>query len=92
MTNPYRDEMKTTGAAKGRSMGIQNEFMPARASRIADTPNSATSPPPPQQYQPQMPEDKTGPGYQNDASGWVRGMPNESAEGKPGFDHSKKSG
>jgi len=91
MSNPYRDEMKTTGAAKGRAMGVQNEFMPSRATKIANTPNSATAPPPPQQYQPQMPEDKTGPGYQNDApSNWVRGMP--SAEGKPGFDHSKKSG
>lgn len=33
---------------------------------------------------PQSPEDKHGPKYDNDTSGWVRGMP--SAEAKPGFD------
>jgi len=33
---------------------------------------------------PQSPEDKHGPKYDNDTSGWVRGMPN--AEAKPGFD------
>lgn len=91
MANPFRDQMKTTGAAKGRAMGVQNEFMPARASRISGAPNSASSPPPPDQHKPQFPEDQHGPGYENDASGWVR-APGESAEGKPGFDHSKKSG
>lgn len=34
---------------------------------------------------PQDPECKHGPDYDNDAHGWVRGMPNESAEGNPCF-------
>jgi hypothetical protein len=43
---------------------------------------------------PQAPEDARGAGYDNIASGWVRGatgkpsMFNETAENKPGFDHS----
>jgi hypothetical protein len=42
----------------------------------------------------QDPEDFHGPGYSNDASGWTRGARgepsgnNETAEGKPSFDHS----
>ena len=36
---------------------------------------------------PQAPEDRHGPGYDNDTKGWVRGMP--SAEAKPGFDKHK---
>lgn len=38
-----------------------------------------------EQQKPQAPEDRQGPKYDNDASGWVR-SPGESAEGKPGFD------
>jgi hypothetical protein len=43
---------------------------------------------------PQTPEDQRGPGYSNDARGWLRGAKgepgcdNETAEGKPSFDHS----
>src|SRR5262245_14830306 len=38
---------------------------------------------------PQFPEDKRGPDWQDDhPNDWVRGK-GESAEGKPGFDHSK---
>jgi hypothetical protein len=41
------------------------------------------------QSQPQMPEDKHGPGYSNDvAMDWRRGA-NGSAESKPNFDHSQ---
>ncbi len=43
---------------------------------------------------PQMPEDKQAAGYDNDASGWVRGMGKgkiETGEGKPAFDK-KRSG
>jgi hypothetical protein len=45
--------------------------------------------------QPQSPEDQHGPGYSNDAEGWVRGSAsgppdtsNETAETKPNFDRS----
>ena len=46
-----------------------------------------------QECDPQWPDDKQGPKYDNIASGWVRGatgkptMFNETAEHKPGFDH-----
>jgi hypothetical protein len=45
---------------------------------------------PPRQSLPQSPEDRHGPGYDNDCSpaAWYR-APNESAEGKPGFDSSQ---
>ena len=36
---------------------------------------------------PQFPEDQHCPNYDNDASGWVRGVP--SGEAKPGFDKHK---
>ena len=45
---------------------------------------------------PQFPEDQRGEKYSNRTSGWVRGakgeptMKNETAEGKPSFDHSRK--
>ena len=95
MANPFRGEMKSTGAAKGRAMGVQNDFMPERASRISWSPNSKTAPPAPDLHKNQVLGDPTttqpGAGYENDASGWVRGV-GESGEGKPGFDHSKKSG
>lgn len=46
--------------------------------------------PPPEQSKPQMPEDKQGPGYENDTpETWVSGA-NEDATTKPGFDRSKK--
>ena len=39
---------------------------------------------------PQDPVDKRGPDYSNDTPNtWLRGGPNESAEGKPNFDRSK---
>ena len=39
---------------------------------------------------PQAPEDQHGPGYSNLVpDNWLRGMPGESAEGKPGFDKSE---
>lgn len=42
---------------------------------------------------PQFPEDKHGPGYDNDvASNWLRGMGKGEAEGKPGFDKHKSGG
>jgi len=77
--------MKSTGAAKGSKMGVTNEFMPDRASKISGQPNQATKGPPADQSRPQSPEDKQGPGYANDASGWVRGA-GENATQKPGFD------
>jgi hypothetical protein len=89
--NPYRGEAKSTQASKGRSLGVTVAFMPDRASKLSGTPNSQTAAPPPDQHKPQFPEDQRGPGYENDAHGWVRGA-GESGEGKPGFDHSKKSG
>lgn len=92
MVNPYRNEYKTTQHAKGKAMGVEVTFLPDRASRISGTPNAKTVDMAPAQREdlPQMLEDKQGPGYANDASGWVRGA-GESGEGKPGFD-SKKSG
>ena len=45
---------------------------------------------PPDQNNPQMPMDKHGPDYDNSTpSTWLRGMPNESAEGKPDFKRSQ---
>ena len=42
---------------------------------------------------PQSPEDKHGPGYDNDTpSNWLRGMGKGEAEGKPGFDKHKSGG
>ena len=39
---------------------------------------------------PQSVNDEHGPDYDNDTPhNWIRGMPNESAEGKPGFDKKK---
>lgn len=88
MSNPYRGEMKSTGAAKGRAMGITNEFLPERASRISGKPNQGSAPTPPGTDQPQFREDQQAPDYNNNASGWVRGA-GENAESKPGFDRSK---
>jgi len=85
MVNPFRQEMKSTGAAKGSKMGVTNEFMPARASKLSGQPNQATKGPPADQTANQAPEDKQGAGYKNDASGWVRGA-GENATQKPGFD------
>lgn len=52
--------------------------------------HNKTFPAPPDQSQPQMPEDKQGPGYDNDTpSSWVTGA-NEDATGKPGFDKTKR--
>lgn len=39
----------------------------------------------PDQSEPQCPEDKQGPKYDNQTSGWVRGA-GENATNKPGFD------
>lgn len=40
---------------------------------------------------PQAPEDRHGPDYNNDTpKNWLRGMPRESAEGKPSFDKANK--
>jgi hypothetical protein len=51
-----------------------------------------TFPPPSDRPQkPQAPEDKHGPAYDNDTSGWVR-APGESAESKPNFDPRGKDG
>lgn len=48
---------------------------------------SAGAPP----QEPQFPEDKHGPKYDNDTpSNWLRGMGPNGAEGKPGFDGGKK--
>jgi hypothetical protein len=91
MANPYKQEWRTTAAAKGRDMGVRNDWMPARAIKIAETDPERESYSMPTQNQPQMPENKHGPGYNNDTGGWVHGA-GESGEGKPGFDHSKKSG
>jgi len=39
--------------------------------------------------EPQFPEDKRGPDWEDDTpNNWLRGGPNESAEGKPSFDKS----
>lgn len=49
------------------------------------------SPPSGKECYPQFPEDKQGPKYSNETSGWVVGA-GGTAENKPGFDRSKKRG
>jgi len=66
----------------------QNVEKWGRATAKARYGGGATFSPPADQSKPQMPEDKHGPRYDNDASGWVRGA-GETAENKPGFDRTK---
>jgi hypothetical protein len=65
------------GDGKGNEEGLINqELIPQLDSRY---------------QKPQGREDRHASNYDNDTpSNWLRGMPNESAEGKPGFDHTKK--
>ncbi len=45
----------------------------------------------PRQQKPQAPEDRQGPGYDNDVpSNWLRGMGTGGATGKPSFDSTAK--
>jgi len=78
-------------AMVGKSLTARNyEYCYDKASRLAGTPNAQTAAPPTDQHAPQAAGDRNnlqGPGYDNDASGWVRGA-GESAEDKPGFDAS----
>jgi hypothetical protein len=62
--------------------------------RIERHPSMESKGPALRNNRPQDPEDAHGPGYDGDASGWVRGARgeptghDETAEGKPSFDHS----
>ena len=60
MSYSARGEAKRTQAAKGRAMGVKNEYLPEMAARINGAPVDKTVAPPASQEAPQFPEDKRG--------------------------------
>lgn len=69
-----------------KGQATQSDKDARRAERVAGaSPKSDGMAAPKNEYLPQFREDQHGPGYTNDASGWVRGE-GETAENKPGFD------
>lgn len=74
MAHPYKEKIDGRALAHKR-YGARDEKIPA---------------PSPSEQAPQFPDSKHGEKYDNNASGWVRGMPNENATGKPFFDKGKR--
>lgn len=76
MVHPYKAQHDADRASKRSAIGGM--------STATDGMSAPTNTQPPQ-----SPEDKHGPGYDNDTSGWVHGE-GEDATKKPGFDHTRK--
>jgi hypothetical protein len=74
VAHPYKSEAKSSQSAKLSSVGGK---APLQGGPVKD------------EHGNQDPVDKHAPGYDNDASGWVRGAGGD-ATTKPGFDHGSR--